>query len=59
MNIITKIELGKRNKERVNIYIDINKNILIKLEDKIVYFIKKKYDKDISVENTKKYLYEK
>lgn len=30
-----------------------------KLEDKIVYFIKKKYDKDISVENTKKYLYEK
>ena len=22
MNIITKIELGKRNKERVNIYID-------------------------------------
>lgn len=30
----------------------------IKLEDKIIYFIKKRYEKDISLEDMKKYLYD-
>lgn len=50
----------KINKERLNDVMDQYSMVFDKsvaLEDKVVYFIKKKYNKDISVDNVKVYLY--
>ena len=52
MNIITKIELGKRNKERVNIYIDDEYAFSISAE--LVYKENLKVKDTINVENFKK-----
>ncbi|WP_195990323.1 recombination regulator RecX [Clostridium sp. D53t1_180928_C8] len=52
MNIITKIELGKRNKERVNIYIDDEYAFSISAE--LVYKENLKVKDTIDVENLKK-----
>ena len=52
MNIITKIELGKRNKERVNIYIDDEYAFSISAE--LVYKENLKVKDQINVESLKK-----
>ena len=66
-NIKTKVVNGyvekkkKINKEKLNTIIDDYSIIFdkgIKLENKIEYFIKKKWDKEIPIEKIKEYLYE-
>ena len=52
MNIITKIEVGKRNKERVNIYIDNEYALSISAE--LVYKENIKVKDEINVERLKK-----
>jgi DNA repair exonuclease SbcCD nuclease subunit len=65
-NVKVKITNGyvekkkKINKEKLNDAMNEYPMIFdksVSLEDKIVYFIKKRWDKDISIENVKKYLY--
>lgn len=50
-----KINKEKLNNLMIEYPIIFDKNA--KLEDKLVYFIKKRWDKDISIDSTKKYLY--
>ena len=52
MNIITKIELGTRNKERVNIYID--EEYAFSISAELVYKENLKVKDKINVESLKK-----
>ena len=52
MNIITKIEVGKRNKERVNIYID--EEYAFSISDELIYKENIKVKDKIDVDSLKK-----
>ena len=52
MNIITKIEVGKRNKERVNIFI--NDEFAFSVSAEIVYKENLKVKQEIDIDSLKK-----